>query len=117
VAERLRALLRLWGVVKTIGGRLGSVAGSRLRPPPKQVDPHYRTDEHKAWAAAVMRRAGYRCQAPGCRKAAPEHRLFADHVTEMRDGGAPFDPANGQALCGMHHSAKTAAERVRRLKG
>jgi hypothetical protein len=53
---------------------------------------------------------GYRCT-----KAQPEHRMFADHVIELRDGGAQFDPANGQCLCGPHHLMKTAQTRRDRL--
>ncbi|UYW33150.1 hypothetical protein [Methylorubrum extorquens] len=34
---------------------------------------------------------------------------------ERRDGGAPLDPANGQALCPKHHSEKTARERAKRM--
>jgi uncharacterized protein YfaQ (DUF2300 family) len=43
-----------------------------------------------------------------------EPRMFADHVVEIRDGGAPFDTANGQCLCGSHHTLKTNAERDKR---
>lgn len=90
----------------------------RVAPlPPKAVDPHYGTAEHVAWRAAVLKRAGYRCQDPACRS--PDRgaagRLFADHVVELKDGGAALDPANGQALCGACHSRKTAVERARRL--
>ena len=34
-------------------------------------------------------------------------RLFADHIVELRDGGNPFELANGQALCGSCHTIKT----------
>lgn len=42
--------------------------------------------------------------------------MFADHIVERKDGGAEFDPANGQCLCGSCHSRKTAAERAKRMK-
>lgn len=90
-------------------------APSRLPSTPKEAAAHYQTPEHRAWAADVIRRAGGRCQWPGCTKGAPEHRMFADHITELSDGGAALDPANGQCLCGAHHSAKTAAARAARL--
>lgn len=48
-------------------------------------------------------------------RCAPVERLFADHIVELKDGGAPFDVANGQALCGAHHTLKTAAERQKRM--
>lgn len=93
-----------------------------LKRAPKRADPVLLTTEHKAWRAEVLRRAGYQCQwlDRGCRcqKRAPDHRLFADHVVERADGGAAFDPANGQALCGEHHTLKTAGARGgRRSKG
>jgi 5-methylcytosine-specific restriction enzyme A len=84
-------------------------------PEPKRADPHYHTAEHQAWRRTVIARAGGRCQDPSCRT--PHRtgiRLFADHVTELRDGGAPTDPGNGRALCGACHTRKTAAERARR---
>jgi 5-methylcytosine-specific restriction protein A len=83
---------------------------------PKQADPYYQTVEHQAWRRAVIGRAGGRCQDPSCKT--PHRigmRLFADHVTELRDGGSPTDPANGRALCGACHTRKTAAARARRM--
>lgn len=99
--------------LRSIPSRL-SPAPTRLPPPRKEVDPHYLSAEHKAWSAEVFKRAAGRCQAPGCTKAAPEHRMFADHIVEMKDGGSATDPANGQLLCGAHHSAKTAKVRMER---
>lgn len=89
--------------------------------PPKVAEPYYLTPEHRAWRAQVLARAGGRCQAVDryghrCSKAEPEHRIFADHVIEIRDGGRPLDLNNGQALCFSHHERKSAAERARRLK-
>ena len=40
--------------------------------------------------------------------------MFADHIVELKDGGAPYDLNNGQCLCGSCHTRKTVAERVRR---
>jgi hypothetical protein len=85
-----------------------------LPVPGKVFDPHYSTPEHRAWRLAAMKQAGWRCQHPGCTKRAPEHRLFADHVVELKDGGAPFDVANAMVLCGAHHTAKTAKSRAQR---
>lgn len=91
----------------------------RLKPQPKFSDPHYQTPEHRAWRARVIARAGGRCEAidggTRCTKAAPEHRMFADHIRELRDGGDPLNLANGQCLCGSHHSLATAERRARRM--
>jgi 5-methylcytosine-specific restriction endonuclease McrA len=54
---------------------------------------------------------GYCCAQCGRRHT----RLFVDHVTEIKDGGAPLDQANLRPLCGSCHSRKTAAERVQRV--
>ena len=61
-----------------------------------------------AWAAAVKERDGWRC-----RKCGKAGRLEADHVTPLDRGGAPFDLANGQALCVRCHVIKTRAENRR----
>ncbi|HZT52362.1 MAG TPA: HNH endonuclease signature motif containing protein [Stellaceae bacterium] len=86
--------------------------------PPKEVRPVYTSPEYARWRDQVIERAGGRCEAIDngirCRKARPRHRLFADHKHELRDGGALFDPANGECLCGAHHSRKTAAARAAR---
>lgn len=92
----------------------GSFAAAKR--PPKTVDSHYNTPEHGEWRRKVIERAGHRCQAPGCTVAAPS-RLYADHIVELRDGGAALDVDNGQALCASHHSAKTIAARTARLRG
>jgi 5-methylcytosine-specific restriction protein A len=93
-------------------------SGNTIKTEPKRVDAHYLTDEHKAWRDQVLRNAGYRCEhiddGLRCVKAAPANRMFADHIKERRDGGAPFDPANGQCLCGAHHTKKTMAARAAR---
>ena len=85
---------------------------------PKQADPFYQSKEHLAWREQVIARAGRRCEATEngkrCHKAEPAHRMFADHIKERRDGGDPIDPANGQCLCGRHHSLKTARSRATR---
>lgn len=81
----------------------------RVPPPPKQAAAAYGTPEHQAWRAEVMRRARGRCQTQGCGRSGV--RLFADHIIELRDGGAALDPTNGQALCGACHTRKTAAAR------
>lgn len=84
-------------------------------PAPKQADPHYVSVEHRAWARAVIARAGGRCQWPGCNKAAPEHRMVADHIVELRDGGAPLALGNGQCLCVQHNTLKGAQARAARM--
>jgi hypothetical protein len=85
----------------------------------KRADPVYRTKQFKTWRKIVIERAGARCQAVDdgrrCHRAAPHHRMFADHVKELQDGGAAFDPQNGMCVCASHHTIKTMRERATRL--
>ena len=83
-----------------------------LKPPPKTADPFYHSAEHVAWSRQVIARAGGMCQGNGCGRTGV--RLFADHITELKDGGAPLDLRNGQALCGSCHGIKTAAAKRER---
>lgn len=96
---------------KTLDMRIGYTA-------PKIADPIYNSAQHKAWRDVVLARAGFRCEqfenGLRCAKAAPAYRMFADHIVELKDGGKPFDAANGQCLCGAHHTLKTVAERDKR---
>lgn len=101
--------------LRSFGQRLAPIDMRAARPMPKAADPHYQTAEHRAWSAAVIQRAGGACQAAGCGRSGV--RLFADHIRELRDGGAPFNLGNGRALCGACHSRKTAAARAERMKG
>ena len=102
--------------LRNLAPLLGRLDTRIARPAPKTVDPHYLTPEHRAWRAEVIRRSGRRCQDPRC--AAPDRSgitLYADHVKELQDGGAPFDPQNGLARCGSCHTRKTFEERARRM--
>lgn len=87
---------------------------SAARVPPKTADAYYLTPEHRAWSKEVVKRAGFRCQGAGC--GASGVRLFADHIVEIKDGGARLDPSNGQALCGACHTKKSAAARIARFE-
>ncbi len=106
-------------VLSMLRPRLTRVDIRIARVPPKVVDRELLTAEHRAWRTAVLQRAGYRCEAveqgARCTRSAPTHRLYADHITERKDGGAALDVVNGQCLCARHHSLKTSRERARRM--
>ncbi len=88
-----------------------SVVPFRTTPLPQKVRaPIYGTPSYVLWANEVRRRAGYRCEECG----RSDTRLFADHIVELKDGGAAFDLANGKCLCGSCHSLKTAREKLLR---
>ena len=92
---------------------------STTRLPPKQMDPVYNTPEFVRWHAMVIDRAGGQCEAiengQRCTRAKPQHRVYADHIVELRDGGSLTDPNNGQCLCKSHHELKTIAARKQRF--
>jgi hypothetical protein len=98
-----------------------TVDARAVRPQAKTTDPFYLTQEYRAWRAKVIRNAGRRCQAIDdsngwrCTKAEPYHRMFADHVVEIIDGGVRYDLANGMCLCGSHHTSKTMRVRAARM--
>lgn len=106
-------------MVKMLRPRLSSMDTRTVRPPPKKADAELQTVEHMNWRAAVLRKADRRCEVVEngvrCPKAEPDHRMFADHIIERRDGGDPLDPMNGQCLCGSHHTLKTGRARAARL--
>lgn len=93
----------------------------RTAPPaPKRADAELLTPEHRAWANVVCSRAGWQCEkiehGERCpRGRATGHQVYADHIKERRDGGALYDPANGQCRCASHHTLKTHAARLARL--
>src|SRR5690242_17323563 len=105
-------------MVRTLRPSIGRMDVRSAQPAPKATDPDLLTREHRAWRWAVLQRAGHRCEAiddgKRCEVRAPA-RLFADHIVERKDGGAPLDPRNGQCLCGSHHTLKTAAARSARM--
>ncbi|MGV2188775.1 HNH endonuclease [Agrobacterium vitis] len=105
--------------LKTLPSSIRIADTRSVKPPPKQADKELASPEYRAWAAEVKRRAGFQCEwveaGKRCHVGAPA-RLFADHKLERRDGGALLDPANGQCLCGSHHTRKTIAARTERLR-
>jgi hypothetical protein len=90
------------------------------RLPPKLLNPIYNSPEFRNWRTLVIDRAAGQCEAiingRRCEKAAPHHRMYADHVIELRDGGAPFDARNGQCLCRSHHEIKKITAQKQRLQ-
>lgn len=69
------------------------------RAPKNTLKPHRQSPEDSTWSRAVKRRAGYRCQAPGCNHTDIE----AAHIFRRWNGATKFDEENGIALCGWKH--------------
>lgn len=83
----------------------------------KYTSPFYSTPEFRRWRAVVVQRARRRCEwvkDDGSVCGVSDVKMYADHVVEVKDGGAEFDPSNGQCLCARHHTIKT--NQVRRAR-
>jgi hypothetical protein len=108
-------------VLRSLAPLVSTLDTRTTKLPPKVKDEAYTTNQFRAWRAQVVARAGGRCEAVDqghrCTKAMPEHRMYSDHIVELRDGGSLLDLNNGQCLCASHHQIKTVAARTRRLRG
>lgn len=82
-----------------------------LKAAPKVADVVYRSPEWRGLVARVKRARGAWCCVCGS-----SHRVIADHIVEVKDGGAPFDASNIQLLCQACHNAKTAKARAARAR-
>src|SRR5579862_1179383 len=105
--------------VATLRPNLAMADLRTARPIKKGTDSDLLTPEHRAWREFVIARAGRRCEwtenGARCERCeADGSMMFADHIVERSDGGARYDPNNGQCLCGRHHTIKTNLERTRR---
>jgi 5-methylcytosine-specific restriction endonuclease McrA len=87
------------------------------KPPPKTADAFYSSPAWRALVTRLIAERGRRCEKCGKTHNADGSpvRIFGDHIVELQDGGAPFDPANVMLLHGACHSAKTAHERAKRM--
>lgn len=78
---------------------------------PKVAQPFYQTAEWKQLVAGLIKQRGRRCEecgAAGC-------RIYADHVVEIKDGGARLDGRNVKLLCATCHGQKTERRRRERF--
>ncbi len=85
-------------------------------PAVKRAADFYGSAEWKALVAKVIKARGRRCQDVNCRTPhrGQGRRIYADHIHELRDGGAPLDERNIFLRCGPCHMRKTAAVREAR---
>jgi hypothetical protein len=72
------------------------------------------------WPALVRHliatRGGW-CEDPQCTtpNRGADQRIYGDHITELKDGGAQLDPANVMLRCAPCHGRKTAQEAAKRM--
>jgi hypothetical protein len=100
-----------------IGQKVKPISTTKVQPPPKQTESIYSTPEFRAWRGRVIARANGRCQDPQHQGSHGGGRLYADHIKELKDGGAPFDDSNGMARCASCHTRKTVNSRLARHAG
>ncbi len=72
----------------------------------KNTDPFYSST---AWKRL---RKYYRDRNPLCEVCGKAAAVMVDHVIPIKDGGAPMELANLQALCWKCHNIKTGKERA-----
>ena len=107
--------------LSTLRPKVATVFTGAARPLPKETDAALLTPEHKRWREVVCARAGWRCEhvenGHRCGSSrANGDRMIADHVRERADGGALYDPNNGQCLCTAHNTAKGLRAREARMQ-
>lgn len=68
------------------------------------------TTQYKHWRTQVLKRDHYQCQTCGHQGHRGDRYIEADHIHNIKTGGQPYDPNNGQALCKPCHQKKTQAE-------
>jgi hypothetical protein len=106
--------------LRTLRPKVCTLDTSTVRLSPKRNDPVYVTPQYKAWRAQVIARANGQCEAivngVRCSRAHPDHRMFADHIIELKDGGLLTDINNGMCLCSSHHEIKTIEARKQRQR-
>jgi 5-methylcytosine-specific restriction endonuclease McrA len=79
-------------------------------PPAKKADPFYSSREWRALVALLREQRGRQCEDCG----ASGGWIEADHIHEIKDGGAKLDPANVRLLCRSCHATKTHATKRQR---
>jgi 5-methylcytosine-specific restriction endonuclease McrA len=77
-------------------------------------NPIYRDPRWRIVRAYVLTRDFRQCKLrlPGCKGRADT----GDHIVELEDGGAPFDPSNVQAACRSCNTSKRNTALARRAK-
>ena len=80
-----------------------TIAASRIYRATRPPDAFYRTSQWRKLRQVMLE------YAPYCICGAPATEV--DHITPIRQGGAPLDERNLQTMCKGCHSRKTRAER------
>ena len=97
--------------LKVLMPRMKTVDTRTIRPEPKVYQPVYYSRAWRRLVAQLKLHRGEYWQACG------KHATYleADHIVELKDGGAALDPANVRLLCRPCHARKTNQARDERL--
>ncbi len=102
------------GRLKLMGSRVAPLRTARAATPPKVADAFYQSPAWRSFSDEVKAERGRRCEQVGCGYRGP--RLIADHIIEVKDGGALLDRRNILIRCMPCHNTKTAeAQRLRAI--
>jgi 5-methylcytosine-specific restriction protein A len=107
--------------IQILKPRVATLDTRTAKPLPKEVDPHYNTPEHAAWAKEVKRRAGWRCEHEESgirceRSASHGDRIYADHIKDIKDHPElALDLRNGRAACNSHNTRAGIRAREHRM--
>ena len=104
-------------MVRTLGPLVRVLDTRSVASAVKRTDPFYSTPEWRDLQSQIIAERGRVCEDPSCdgRTHKPGMRVFADHIVELKDGGAPLDRRNIMLRCGASHTRKTIAVRGERL--
>ena len=103
------------GRLRQLGQRLKPLHTARAAFPPKTSDSFYQSPEWREFSTAVKQERGNCCEEQDCGYRGP--RLIADHIIEVKDGGALLDRRNILLRCMPCHNTKTALTQRQRALG
>ena len=103
--------------LRFLSSRLPILDTRTARLEPKRADPFYLSREWRSLLANVITERGRRCEVCGKTTEADGSpvKLVGDHTHEIRDGGAPLDPANIRLMDYGCHARKTQRARAERF--
>lgn len=106
--------------IKMAPARLGMASASRLGQPTetrstKSTNSFYLSPEWKAFRNQLIKERGWRCEDPKCETSrGPWKQIYGHHKRELADGGAPFERANVDLVCGSCHGRLTTENKMKR---
>src|SRR6266403_2151771 len=97
--------------MKSLNPRITTINKKRVgSDTPRSTKPtlsFYKTREWTQLVAEIIRERGRHCENIECAREGILTRIFADHIIEIKDGGALLDKKNIKLLCGSCHTTKT----------